>query len=173
MATTSPSPPASSGSPAPRPMASPSAAGFARPSPSRKRPAPGASCTSTPRCRSTWTAVSAPPSIFSPEPSTGAHAMDETTANDAQTSAIAARGGIIPYLALDGAGKAADFYGTAFGAQDVARVPAQGDDGRFIHIHLILNGQSLMLSDPFPEHGHAYKEPAGVTLHLQVTDINR
>jgi PhnB protein len=95
------------------------------------------------------------------------------TTNDAQKSAVAARGGIIPYLALDGVGKAADFYVKAFGAQDVARVPAQGNDGRFIHIHLIINGQSLMLSDPFPEHGHAYKEPAGVTLHLQVTDINR
>ena len=99
--------------------------------------------------------------------------MDDKSASAAQKSAVAARGGIIPYLALDGAGKAADFYVKAFGAEDVARVPAQGNDGRFIHIHLIVNGQSLMLSDPFPEHGRAYKEPAGVTLHLQVTDINR
>jgi PhnB protein len=88
----------------------------------------------------------------------------------AEQSATAARGGIIPYLALDGAGRAADFYVKAFGAQEIARVPGPENDGRFIHIHVIINGQSLMLSDPFPEHGHAYKEPAGVTLHLQVAD---
>lgn len=28
------------------------------------------------------------------------------------------------------------------------------EDGRLIHCHLYLNGGSLMLSDPFPEHGH-------------------
>jgi PhnB protein len=95
------------------------------------------------------------------------------TTADPKQSAVAARGGIIPYLALDGAGKAADFYIKAFGADEIARVPGPGNDGRFIHIHLTLNGQSLMLSDPFPEHGHAYREPAGVTLHLQVTDIQR
>ncbi|MEI9887184.1 MAG: glyoxalase/bleomycin resistance/extradiol dioxygenase family protein [Rhizomicrobium sp.] len=50
--------------------------------------------------------------------------------------------------------------------------PAAGGDGRLIHCHLHLHGHSLMLSDPFPEHGHAYKEPAGVTLHLQVDDID-
>jgi uncharacterized glyoxalase superfamily protein PhnB len=97
--------------------------------------------------------------------------MDTKSAEAAENSATVARGAIIPYLALDGAGKAADFYVKAFGAQEVARVPGPGEDGRFIHIHLILNGQSLMLSDPFPEHGHAYKEPAGVTLHLQVQGI--
>lgn len=89
-----------------------------------------------------------------------------------QKSATAARGGVIPYLALDGAGKAADFYVRAFGAEEIARMPGPGDDGRLIHCHLIINDHSVMLSDPFPEHGHAYKEPAGVTLHLQVTDID-
>ena len=88
-----------------------------------------------------------------------------------QKAATTPRGGIVPYLALDGAGKAADFYVKAFAAEELARVGGPGNDGRFIHIHLVINGASLMLSDPFPEHGHAYKEPAGVTLHLQIADI--
>lgn len=81
-------------------------------------------------------------------------------------------GGIIPYLAVEGAATASEFYQRAFAATELARIPGGGGDGRLIHCHLHLHGHSLMLSDPFPEHGHAYKEPAGVTLHLQVDDID-
>ncbi|MEI9996466.1 MAG: glyoxalase/bleomycin resistance/extradiol dioxygenase family protein [Rhizomicrobium sp.] len=88
-----------------------------------------------------------------------------------QNSAAALRGGIVPYLNLDGAGKAADFYKRAFGADEIARMPGAAD-GRLIHCHLVLNGNSLMLSDPFPEHGHPAQTPAAFTLHLQVDDID-
>jgi uncharacterized glyoxalase superfamily protein PhnB len=80
-------------------------------------------------------------------------------------------GGPCPYLSVDGAGKAADFYVKAFGAQEVARMPPD-DKGRYMHIHLVLNGGSLMLCDPFPEHGAPLEKPAGFMLHLQVEDVD-
>jgi len=78
--------------------------------------------------------------------------------------------GIVAYLQVEGAVKASDFYVKAFGAKDVARHPVD-DQGRTMHIHLHLNGGSLMLSDSYPEHGVTPEVPAGFTLHLKVTDI--
>jgi len=46
------------------------------------------------------------------------------------------------------------------------------EKGRYMHIHLVVNGGSLMLADAFPEHGHALETPGGVTLHLQVDDAD-
>jgi PhnB protein len=73
---------------------------------------------------------------------------------------------------VDGAAKAAEFYKRAFGAEEVRRHPPD-DKGRTMHIHLYVNGGSLMLSDSYPEHGHPWKEPQGFTLHLQVNDVDR
>lgn len=81
------------------------------------------------------------------------------------------KGGVVPYLQLDGAIAAAEFYRKAFGAEEVARVPVD-EKGRTMHIHLYINGSSLMLSDPFPEHGHAHEKAQGYTLTLQVKDID-
>ena len=80
-------------------------------------------------------------------------------------------GGVAPYLNVDGAGKAAAFYVRAFGAKEVFRAPPD-EKGRFMHIHLVVNGGSLMLCDPFPEHGHPHKTPQAFTLHLQVEDVD-
>ena len=80
-------------------------------------------------------------------------------------------GGVTPYLEVDGAAKAADFYIRAFGAKEVGRAPPD-EKGRFMHIHLYVNGGSLMLCDPFPEHGHPAVKPQGYTLHLQVDDVD-
>jgi uncharacterized glyoxalase superfamily protein PhnB len=40
-----------------------------------------------------------------------------------------------------------------------------------MHIHLYLNGSSVMLSDFYPEHGHAKVAPAGFSVALHVDDI--
>lgn len=80
-------------------------------------------------------------------------------------------GGLICYLQLDGASKAADFYVKAFGAKEVFRHPLD-EQGRTMHIHLYVNGSSLMLSDSYPEHGHPFEAPQGFTLTLQVKDID-
>lgn len=46
------------------------------------------------------------------------------------------------------------------------------DKGRYMHIHLVINGGSLMLADAFPEHGAPLEKPAAFTLHLQVDDVD-
>ncbi len=39
-----------------------------------------------------------------------------------------------------------------------------------MHIHLYINGGSVMLSDPYPEHGHPHQTPQGFSLMLPVKD---
>ena len=80
-------------------------------------------------------------------------------------------GGVVPYLNVSNAGAAADFYVRAFGAREVFRYPPD-EQGRTMHIHLHVNGGSLMLSDPFPEHGCGLKEPQGYSLLMRVDDID-
>ena len=80
-------------------------------------------------------------------------------------------GGVAPYLFVSNAAAAAEFYAKAFGAKEVARAPAD-PQGRLIHVHLVINGGSVMLSDAFPEHGHPLQQPQGYTLHLQVEDVD-
>ena len=81
--------------------------------------------------------------------------------------------GVTPYLTVRGAKKAAEFYGRAFGAEEVTRHDA-GDGERLIHCHLRINGADVMMSDEFPEHGFGLGDgPVGVTLHLAVDDADR
>ena len=79
-------------------------------------------------------------------------------------------GGLVTYLNVDGVTKAVDLYGRAFGATVAAIMPPD-DKGRTMHAHLHINGASLMLSDFFPEHGHAAVKPQGFSLVLMVDDI--
>jgi uncharacterized glyoxalase superfamily protein PhnB len=80
------------------------------------------------------------------------------------------KGGVVAYLNLDGALKAAEFYVKAFGAEIAAQHPAD-EQGRTMHVHLFINGSSVMLSDFYPEHGHAYEKPQAFALTLMVDDI--
>ena len=80
-------------------------------------------------------------------------------------------GGVCPYLSVSDAAGAAEFYKKAFGATEAARMPPD-DKGRHLHIHLVINGGSLMLADAFPEHGHPLEKPQAFTLHLQVEDVD-
>ena len=84
-------------------------------------------------------------------------------------------GGVTPHISIAerrGA-EAVEFYGVAFGARELARMPAE--DGRLMHAHLLINGGSLMLHDEFPEYVGP-DEPTGpyngCTLHLQVADAD-
>jgi uncharacterized glyoxalase superfamily protein PhnB len=80
-------------------------------------------------------------------------------------------GGIVPYLSPSNATEAADFYVKAFAAEVIYRIPPD-EKGRTMHIHLLINGNSLMLSDFYPEHGYAFEKPAAFNLHLQVEDVD-
>jgi PhnB protein len=56
---------------------------------------------------------------------------------------------ITPYLAVDDADRAIEFYKDAFGAEETIRMP--GPDGKVAHAELQIGDSKLMLSDPFPQ----------------------
>ncbi len=81
---------------------------------------------------------------------------------------------LTPYLAVDGARRAIDWYGEVFGARldgDAYDMP----DGRLGHAELLIGGQRLMLADAYPEIGHTAPTAGGgssVSLHLEVGDVD-
>ena len=95
----------------------------------------------------------------------------ETQTLEAMPALPDVKGGVSPYLTCNGAGKASDFYQQAFGATEALRMPPD-PKGRYMHIHLYINGSSVMLSDAFEEHGHPWVQPAGFTLCLEVDDAD-
>jgi len=94
-----------------------------------------------------------------------------TAENTAAIKPAPVKGGVVAYLQLDGAMRAAEFYRNAFGAELAFAYPPD-DRGRTMHAHLYINGSSLMLSDPYPEHGCALQAPQGFTMTLMVDDID-
>lgn len=80
-----------------------------------------------------------------------------------------ATSGLTPYINVDGAAAAMDFYIKAFGAIERGR-NTMGDDTRIIHGSLEINGGPLFVSDFFPDHGFPAVAPQGYNLHLQVND---
>ena len=56
---------------------------------------------------------------------------------------------ITPYLAVENASEAIDFYQRAFGAQE--RVRMDGPGGSVMHAELQVGDSTIMLSDPFPQ----------------------
>lgn len=82
---------------------------------------------------------------------------------------VETKGGVVAYLAVDGAMEAAKLYEKAFAAV-IATMHPLDEKGRTMHIHLYLNGSSVMLGDFYPEHGHAKQAPAGFTMQLIVDD---
>ena len=54
-----------------------------------------------------------------------------------------------PYLCVDGAAAAIDFYVKVFGAQERMRIPAP--DGKIGHAELQVGDAVIMLSDEYPE----------------------
>jgi PhnB protein len=56
---------------------------------------------------------------------------------------------LTPYLAVEDAEKAIEFYKDAFGATEMLRMPTP--DGRVAHAELQIGDSKLMLSDPFPQ----------------------
>lgn len=97
--------------------------------------------------------------------------MAMTEPRNDQQNQPAVKGGVVPYLTVEGANKAAAFYEKAFGATIVASHPVD-EKGRTMHVHLHVNGGSLMLSDGYPEHGNPARTPQGYTLHLPVDDVD-
>ena len=56
---------------------------------------------------------------------------------------------VTPYLAIDGAADAIEFYKKAFGAKETLRM--DGPDGSIGHAEIQIGDSKVMLSDPFPQ----------------------
>lgn len=95
--------------------------------------------------------------------------MNDTITQSDQPPPAKVLGGLTPYIAVDGALNAAEFYGKAFGAETVFSYPPD-EQGRTMHVHLHINGSTLMLSDGFPDHGHPALKAQGYTLQLHLDD---
>lgn len=57
---------------------------------------------------------------------------------------------VTPYLTVDDAAAAIDFYARAFGATEVMRLPM---GGRIGHAEIVIGDSHVMLSDEWPEYG--------------------
>lgn len=79
--------------------------------------------------------------------------------------------GVTPHIVCRDAAAAIDFYKTAFGAEEMVRLP--GRDGRLVHAAVLINGSMVMMTDEFPEMGGVSPltlNGSPVTLHLNVDD---
>lgn len=79
---------------------------------------------------------------------------------------------VTPYLIVDDAKAAIDFYKTAFGAEEKFRLP-MGD--RIGHAEIKIGDSHIMLADEFPDMGHlGPKSRGGATssIVLYVDDVN-
>jgi PhnB protein len=68
---------------------------------------------------------------------------------------------LIPYLAVDDAAKAIEYYKKAFGAKERARM--DGPDGTIGHAELEIGDSVVMLADPFPHASTTPPSAAGAT----------
>jgi PhnB protein len=79
---------------------------------------------------------------------------------------------VIPYLSVDGASEAIDFYVKVLGATERMRMP--GPDGKLGHAELEIGESMVMLADSFPESPSTPKELGGspVTIMVYVQDVD-
>jgi len=80
---------------------------------------------------------------------------------------------VTPYLHVDGAEAAIEFYGNVFGAKERMRMP--GPAGKVGHAELEIGQSLVMLADPYPDMGvHSPKDIGGtpVTISVYVEDVD-
>jgi len=81
---------------------------------------------------------------------------------------------VTPYLIVDGAARAIDFYQRAFGAEEIMRM--RGPDGKIGHAELRIGDSIIMVSDEMPESGARSPHSLGGTtagLFLYVPDVDK
>jgi PhnB protein len=72
---------------------------------------------------------------------------------------------LTPYIEIENAGEAIEFYKRAFGAKEQVRMDAPG--GRIGHAELEIGDSLLMLADPFPQSSiRTPKAVGGTTVNL-------
>ena len=80
---------------------------------------------------------------------------------------------VTPYLHVDGAAEAIDFYSKVFGASERGRMA--GPDGKVGHAEIELGGSLIMLADEAPDFGALGPKSVGgtpVTIHVYVEDVD-
>jgi PhnB protein len=80
---------------------------------------------------------------------------------------------VSPYLAVDDAERAIEYYKKAFGAEETVRM--NGPDGRIGQAELRIGESHLMLSDPFPESSTKPPTELGgtsVSIFMYVEDVD-
>ena len=78
---------------------------------------------------------------------------------------------VTPYLIVQGAGKAIEFYRKAFGATEVFRM--EGPEGKIGHAEIQIGDSRVMLADEYPDMGFMSPTSLGgsaVTLMIYVED---
>jgi len=79
---------------------------------------------------------------------------------------------VTPYLIIDGAAAALDFYKKAFGAKETVRMP---NGGRIAHAEIVIGDSHVMLADENPEMGaqapqSGTRTPVGIMLYVKDVD---
>jgi PhnB protein len=80
---------------------------------------------------------------------------------------------VTPYLIVDQAARALDFYKEAFGAKELMRFPSPG--GKIGHAEIQIGDSRIMLADEHPEMGARAPRSIGgspVSIHLYVEDVD-
>jgi PhnB protein len=80
---------------------------------------------------------------------------------------------VVPYLFIDGAQAALDFYTGVFGA--VVRMTMPGPDGKIGHAELTIGDSVIMVADEFPDMGVRGPKSVGgspVAIHVYVNDVD-
>jgi PhnB protein len=80
---------------------------------------------------------------------------------------------VTPYLIIDGAAQAIEFYKRAFGAAETVRMP--DPKGRIAHAEIKIGDSMIMLADEHPEMGHRGPRTLGgtsVSILLYVPDVD-
>lgn len=80
---------------------------------------------------------------------------------------------VVPYLHVDGARAAIDFYSSVLGAKERMSMP--GPEGKVGHAELNIGESVIMLADEFPDMGVRGPKSVGgtpVTIHVYVEDVD-
>jgi len=79
---------------------------------------------------------------------------------------------ITPHIVIRNAGKAAEWYKQALGAEERGRIPVPG--GKFMQIELWFGDSAVMIADEFPEAGVLSPQAIGgnpVVLHFSTENV--
>lgn len=81
---------------------------------------------------------------------------------------------VTPYLIVDGASRAIDYYKDVFGATELMRF--DGPDGKILHAELQIGDARIMIADEQPDKGHRSPRSlggSGTGFMVYVEDVDR